>query len=441
MNWNRINTVAIIALILFLFGEIVILFFTPRTETLQLFVVYFALCGAYFALYHEVKSIQIAAFLGVLFRGISWLAFPELSDDIYRFIWDGSVTLEGISPYALIPTDFLADHVEEPFEQLYPLLNSTGYYSVYPTIIQLVSAFGALAANDPYQAALIIKLPLFLAEIGTIWMLPKVLLNFKLSPKYSVLYFLNPLIIIDALGNAHFELLVVFFLVAAFRLIQDRKLFESGIMFGLAISTKLIPILLIPFFLKVMKTVSLRKFLLGSMGTTLILGIPLLYKGYYLNLFESIQLYYQTFEFNASFYFLFSRTLEWIIGYNPIGFLGPALGVLTLIGLAIILIRQERLMHGALHSSMVFLTMYMLLATTVHPWYIATILLLGLFNRVQYPVIWSVVVILSYGAYSTIESSHNYWLVLIEYAILLVVVAYPKRTRRLFRSTLGLLNP
>ena len=90
---------------------------------------------------------------------------------------------------------------------------------------------------------------------------------------------------------------------------------------------------------------------------------------------------------------------------------------------------------------MVFLTMYMLLATTVHPWYIATILLLGLFNRVQYPVIWSVVVILSYGAYSTIESSHNYWLVLIEYAILFVVVAYPKRTRRLFRSTLGLLNP
>lgn len=441
MNWNRINTVAIIALILFVFAEVVLLFFTPRTETLQLFIVYFALCGAYFALYHEVKSIQIAAFLGVLFRGISWLSFPELSDDIYRFIWDGSVILEGFNPYAFTPTDFIAEHVEEPFEELFPMLNSTSYYSIYPSIIQLVSAFGALAANDPYQAALIIKLPLFLAEIGTIWMLPKVLLNFKLSPKYSVLYFLNPLIIVDALGNAHFELLAIFFLVSAFRLIQERKLLESGAMFGLAISTKLIPILLIPFFLKAMRTVSIRKFLLGALGTSLVLSIPILYNSYYVNFFESIRLYYQTFEFNASIYYALSRSLEWIIGYNPIEYLGPALGGITILSLVILFLKQDRTIQGALRSSMIFLTIYLLLATTVHPWYISTILLLGLFNRVQYPVIWTAVVILSYGAYSTAEFSHNYILVAIEYAVLFLVLAFPKKTRRLFRSTLGLLNP
>ncbi|MEQ9187138.1 MAG: hypothetical protein RLP15_05335 [Cryomorphaceae bacterium] len=436
MNWARVNTIALVAVLLYLFAEIALLFLTPRNETVQLLTVYFALCGAYLVLYQEVRSIQSAAFLGVMFRIIAWLAFPTLSDDLYRFIWDGAVTLEGVSPYAFTPSEFFKNNLHSPFEQLFPMVNSSAYYSVYPAVIQVISAFGALASNDIYLSSLVIKLPLLLAEIATIWMLPKVLLNFNISPKYSVLYMLNPLLIVDVLGNAHFEALMIFFVVLCLKLIQDKSYTLAGAALALSVATKLFPLIMIPFLWKAFKDKDRIQFMVSFASISLLLFLPVYYSlTHLMHYLESLNLYFQHFEFNASIYYIFRLIGNWLVGYNPVAFIGPMMGALTLLIASYIWFKQPReKLSDALRSVLWVSLAYYLLATTVHPWYISFLIIMGIFSRKPFAVIWSVVIFVSYSAYENSIYDENFILITLEYGILALAILYPRFTRKLIVS-------
>ncbi len=436
MSWARINSIAIVAVVLYLFAEIALLFMTPRDETVQLLTVYFAMCGAYLVLYQEIRSIRSAAFLGVFFRGIAWFAFPTLSEDLYRFIWDGTVILEGVSPYALTPIEFYKENLHTPFEQIFPLINSTSYYSVYPTVIQVISAFGALASNDLYLSSLIIKLPLLLAEIATIWMLPQVLLKFNISPKYSVLYMLNPLLIVDVLGNAHFEALMIFFVVLALRHIQEKNFALAGGAMAMSVATKLFPLLMIPFLWKVFKGKDRVQFFAAFMCCSLILFLPIYFRWEYLMHFmESINLYFQRFEFNASIYYVVRWLGESVVGYNLIAVIGPAMGILTaLVGVSLWWRQPWERLSVALRSALWLSLTYYLLGTTVHPWYISFLIIIGIFSRRPFAVIWSVVIFVSYSAYETTIYEENMVLIALEYLVLALAIFYPKFTRKLIVS-------
>jgi len=66
------------------------------------------------------------------------------------------------------------------------------------------------------------------------------------------------------------------------------------------------------------------------------------------------------------------------------------------------------------------LSFYYFTATTVHPWYIATLLILSVFTSYRFPLVWSFVIILSYLAYlniNTIDKSENMWIIGLEYLI------------------------
>ncbi|MBV1924303.1 MAG: mannosyltransferase, partial [Flavobacteriaceae bacterium] len=57
--------------------------------------------------------------------------------------------------------------------------------------------------------------------------------------------------------------------------------------------------------------------------------------------------------------------------------------------------------------------------TTVHPWYVATPLLLTIFTKYRFPLVWSFMVILSYSAYGSEGFSENLWLVALEYFVVI----------------------
>ncbi len=437
MSTKALNGINLLAITLFLFCEVALLFFTPRSESVQLLVLYAAMFGAYLVLYHELKNIRTAAFLGVFFRLIACLAFPALSDDLYRFVWDGSLILEGVSPYLATPTAFFAEHVSMPYEALYPKLNSANYFSVYPPVIQFFSAFAALVANDIYLSSLVIKLPLLLAEIATIWMLPGLLLRMKISPKYSALYFLNPLIIVDALANAHFEVLVVFFLLLALHQLQLKQIGSSAIALGLAVGTKLLPLIFFPFLLKAMAAPQRLKFATVFVMSCVILLSPFLFTENLAGMFNSLQLYYQRFEFNASIYYILRGIVGSVLGYNPIAYVGPLLAVVQILLLLWVWLKQDGLsIKAAIRSMLIANTIFLLLSTTVHPWYLVPLIALGIFSRSVYPLVWSGVIILSYTAYRQETYEELLWITAVEYLVLIIALVFPDQFRRMIKRPL-----
>jgi hypothetical protein len=66
------------------------------------------------------------------------------------------------------------------------------------------------------------------------------------------------------------------------------------------------------------------------------------------------------------------------------------------------------------------LTVYYLLATTVHPWYILAVLFFSVLSGRTFGIIWSGLVFLSYSAYSGSGSSIYYSMITIEYAVLFI---------------------
>ena len=78
-----------------------------------------------------------------------------------------------------------------------------------------------------------------------------------------------------------------------------------------------------------------------------------------------------------------------------------------------------------LFSAMLFaLTFYYFTATTVHPWYIATLLILSIFTKYKFPLVWSLVIILSYLAYANFNNTENLWVVSLEYVVVYSVFLY-----------------
>src|SRR5262249_22001110 len=48
---------------------------------------------------------------GALFRATVLFKAPDLSEDLYRYLWDGHVARTGISPYRYAPNDPALDHI------------------------------------------------------------------------------------------------------------------------------------------------------------------------------------------------------------------------------------------------------------------------------------------------------------------------------------------
>lgn len=61
------------------------------------------------------------------------------------------------------------------------------------------------------------------------------------------------------------------------------------------------------------------------------------------------------------------------------------------------------------------ISFYLLLATTVHPWYLITPLTVCLFTKYRFPIVWSATVMLSYSAYGENGVAENPWLIALEY--------------------------
>ena len=378
-----------------------------------------------------VRSPQISAQwkywvgLGIAARLIVIFVFPNLSDDIYRFIWDGHLTLGGINPYIYPPVELAGtDHgIRALTPDLFEALNSQMYYSIYPPVDQAIFALSSLiGGSNWWLSSIMLKLAIFSAEVATLWMMVRILVQ-RGSPQLVLLYALNPLVIIELTGNIHFEAFMILGVVASWYFLRRQQ--ALGVAGGLAIGigAKLLPLILVPFLIRRLPIKRLVTVLLTLVTITLIILLPMLLAG--VGPGKSIHLYFQSFEFNASFYYIARWFGYQSTGYNEIAVIGPVMAGLTVAYLsALWLLERKPDIKNFPQIALWALTGYFLLATTVHPWYICPLVALSVFTNWRFPVIWSALVFLSYSAYQSASYTENLWLIGMEYSVLLAWIAY-----------------
>lgn len=142
-----------------------------------------------------------------------------MSDDIYRFKWDGLLVSHGINPFINTPNEVLnryAGNLAIELKSLYPLLNSPEYHTVYPLISQAVFGFCSMLSGENITAfSMLLKCVYLIADGALLFSLIKLLKSSGFQAKKSLLFYASPLCIVELNGNLHFELFLILFLCLA----------------------------------------------------------------------------------------------------------------------------------------------------------------------------------------------------------------------------------
>lgn len=409
--------------------------------------------------------------LGLVLRLLAVFAFPLLSDDVYRFLWDGRLWGASVHPLAAPPAHLPAGALGEAgvafaktHAGLLAAMNSPSYYTVYPPLAQATFAVSAALAASTYWAAVWLKAILIVGECGLVALLWRGARcnGFvehdgagSLPPRLAVVaYWLHPLPIVELVGNAHFEGLAVLGAVGALATLGTRTSGRAATYAGLALAggalVKLVPLIWAP--AVALALLWTRAASPGNaaarpgaaawawgpalaFGSTLCLtvglGFAALFAGADVSNFgESLDLYFRTFEFNGSLYGLARAAGQWYKGWNWIAVVGPTLSAAGAVAIVAISIRRGWRGRHLPTTLLWCTTVYLLCATTVHPWYFAYLVALAPLTPYRWPYVLGFAAFLSYLAYGTEAVAVPWWALCLEYLPVAAVATLEVRFRR-----------
>lgn len=182
---------------------------------------------------------------------------PVLSDDLYRYAWDGRVQTQGIDPYRYPPDSAQLKDLRESW--LWPndagcarvhrapgctLLNRASVRTIYPPAAQAwftaVYEVGGIAArHKAWQVAGLV------ADLAIVGLLPLVLRAWGRDQRWTALYALSPFPVIEVVNNGHVDGLAALLVVAALWAAARHRPATTGALFGVAVLVKLYPALLL----------------------------------------------------------------------------------------------------------------------------------------------------------------------------------------------------
>ena len=286
---------------------------------------------------------------------------PFLSDDLWRYLWDGEVQRSGINPYLAPPTDSMLEPVasDSDWVEVRSRVNHPSIRTIYPPLSQLFFRFLALGETSWRIFTALLDL-----SVGAV--LALVLHRRGRDPREAVLWWWHPLPILECAVGAHVEVLALLLTVLAFYWLEARRKSRALVMLGAAIATKIFPLGWIPLFLK--RTGGRRGWLLLLVG---ILSVLPFLESDLSQMTEGLQ------EFSAGWYSgdILFRPVGFLIGINPEDRHDSASQYLRMAFLAAWLAvtwycRNMDPWRGFLVVSLAFVV----LTPTLHPWYLLWLL-------------------------------------------------------------------
>ena len=179
-----------------------------------------------------------------------FLSPPSLSDDVYRYAWEGSIQIEGFNPYQVAPqSEVLRNYRNATWERV----NNKDVPAIYPPFMQIFNALTFFLFRSVWGFKLI-----FIAL--DFWILRTLFLLLQANqknPLQIIVYAWNPLIVVEIAGSGHHDVLVVALLLQSLWFYQRSLHHRSLLSLGASILCKWYPLVTVPLYLR---KVPLRKF-------------------------------------------------------------------------------------------------------------------------------------------------------------------------------------
>src|SRR6267378_5863704 len=276
---------------------------------------------------------------------------PGLDDDIHRYLWDGRVQRLGYNPYIVVPSEpaLASLHTSET-----RTLNNPEMPSPYPAGAQLF--FRAVTAI--HESIFALKVAFVVCDLAIVLVLLDILCCSGQGAHWVLAYAWNPLLATDVAGSGHIDIVGTLLLLVSVAALVRRWRAVAALAFGLAVSVKLLPIVLLPLY---WRRVRIRDGALAAIVAGL-LYVPFFNHGRIP--IGSLGTYVQRFRFNDPVF----ATLERVAAPQLVAGLAVLVGFLTAIWM-----RSK----APAWSSDTFawpMAASLLCAPVVYPWYLLWLL-------------------------------------------------------------------
>lgn len=188
-----------------------------------------------------VRTLWGILIVAVVLRVIAMSAPPYLSTDVFRYIWDGRLGWEGISPYLYPPADERLISLRDA--GVFPHINQKEQaLTIYPPVAQLVFMAG-VAIQDGIGG---MKAIMMTFEAATVIALIGWLRAEGLPASRVLIYAWHPLPIWEFASQAHLDAAATAFLALGIWAAVQRRQGLTGVLFGFAAMVKYFPLVLLP---------------------------------------------------------------------------------------------------------------------------------------------------------------------------------------------------
>jgi alpha-1,6-mannosyltransferase len=297
------------------------------------------------------RVVVVGLVLAALWHLPFLLMAPGSDDDVHRYVWDGRVQRLGYDPYIVVPSDPALGGLHTPETRT---LNNPDVSSPYPAGAQLF--FRAVTAI--HESIFALKVAFVVCDLAIVLVLLDILCCSGQGAHWVLAYAWNPLVATDVAGSGHIDIVGTLLLLVSVAALVRRWRAVAALAFGLAVSVKLLPIVLLPLY---WRRVRMRDAALAAIVAGL-LYVPFFNHGRIP--IGSLGTYVQRFRFNDPVF----ATLERVAAPQLVAGLAVLVGFLTAIWM-----RSK----APAWSSDAFawpMAASLLCAPVVYPWYLLWLL-------------------------------------------------------------------
>ncbi|HYM04847.1 MAG TPA: glycosyltransferase 87 family protein, partial [Stellaceae bacterium] len=169
------------------------------------------------------------------------LSPPYLSDDLYRYVWDGRIEAAGINPYRYVPSDTHIASLRD--EAIYPNINRRTYArTIYPPVAEYIFFLTTRIS----ESAIGMKLTMVALEIASVGILLRLLALAGLPRERILIYAWHPLALWEFAGSGHIDAAIVTFTALALWARRRELAWLTGIALACAALVKFFPAVIFP---------------------------------------------------------------------------------------------------------------------------------------------------------------------------------------------------